>query len=280
MRVLFAGDWHGDEAWAAEVIGRAAAAGCGTVVQVGDFGFGFFWLGDDPDEPGDWAPRCPFARAVSSLATGAGVRVVFIDGNHDNHVLLGRLVELRPERSPEGFVLVEDGLWWAPRGHRWEWDGVRFGALGGAFSVDRQRRTTGLNFWPEETVSAADVARLGSAPLDLLVCHDAPVRPAGVEPLPRRLLREPDEASRGHVAAAVAATAPRLVVHGHLHHRYSSEVPVPGGTARVEGLASNLEGDDRALLALDTATLAEAFADRNHEVLDAPTAMGSGSGQP
>jgi len=254
--VLFAGDWHGDEAWAAEVIRRAAATGCETVVQAGDFGFGFFWLGDDPDEPGDWAPRCPFARAISMLATAAGVRVAFIDGNHDNHVLLGRVAELRPERSAEGFVLVEDGLWWAPRGLRWEWDGMSFGALGGAFSVDRQRRTTGLDFWPEETVSAADVARLGPAPLDVLVCHDAPVRPEGAEPLPRRLLREPDEASRAQVAAAVAATSPRLVVHGHWHHRYTSEVPTPGGVTRIEGLASNLEADDGALLALDTATLA------------------------
>ncbi|MCB1004106.1 MAG: metallophosphoesterase, partial [Acidimicrobiales bacterium] len=93
MRVLFAGDWHGDEEWADRVIRRAVDDGCETVVQLGDFGFGFFWLGDDPAEPGDWAPRCPFARAVSALATRAGVRVVFVDGNHDNQVLLGRLAE-------------------------------------------------------------------------------------------------------------------------------------------------------------------------------------------
>ncbi len=256
MRVLFAGDWHGDEEWAAKVIDRAAAEGCGTVVQLGDFGFGFFRLGDDPGEPGDWAPRCPFARAVSALATRAGVRVVFVDGNHDNAVLLGRLAELRPGRSEEGFVLVEDRLWWAPRGHRWEWDGVRFGALGGAFSVDRHRRTRGLDFWVEETTSAADVARLGPGRLDVLVCHDAPVRPEGFEPLPRQSPRQIDEASRAQVAAAVTATSPRLVVHGHWHHRYSAEFATPAGLARVEGLASNLEGDARSLLLLDTNALA------------------------
>lgn len=256
MRVLFAGDWHGDEEWADRVIRRAVDDGCETVVQLGDFGFGFFWLGDDPAEPGDWAPRCLFARAVSALATGAGVRVVFVDGNHDNAVLLGRLAELRPGRSEEGFVLVEDGLWWALRGHRWEWDGVRFGALGGAFSVDRHRRTRGLDFWVEETTSAAEAARLGRSRLDVLVCHDVPVRPPGSEPLPRQSPRQIDEASRAQLAAAVAATSPRLVVHGHWHHRYSVEIPTPAGVARVEGLASNLEGDARALLVLDTAALA------------------------
>lgn len=153
MRLLFAGDWHGDEDWAAEVIARAAATGCGWVVQVGDFGFGFFRLGDDPAEPGDWAPRCPFARHVSTLAVDAGVRVVFIDGNHDNQVLLGRLAERRGPGGEKGFVPVEDNLWWAPRGHRWTWDGARFGALGGAYSIDRRRRTKGLDYWKEETTT-------------------------------------------------------------------------------------------------------------------------------
>ena len=112
MKLLFAGDWHGDEDWAGEVIARAAETGCGWVVQVGDFGFGFFRLGDDPAEPGDWAPRCPFACHVSTLAADAGVRVVFIDGNHDNQVLLGRLAALRGADGEEGFVPVEDNLWW------------------------------------------------------------------------------------------------------------------------------------------------------------------------
>ncbi|HMQ27453.1 MAG TPA: hypothetical protein PKA98_15795, partial [Acidimicrobiales bacterium] len=73
---------------------------------------------------------------------------------------------------------------------------------------------------------------------------------------PRLSPRQIDEASRAQVAAAVAATSPRLVVHGHWHHRYSVELTTPAGTARVEGLASNLEGDATALLLLDTAALA------------------------
>ena len=73
MKLLFAGDWHGDEGWAEEVLVTAATRGVDWVVQVGDFGFGFFRLGDDPNEPGDWAPRCPFARHVSALAVEAGV---------------------------------------------------------------------------------------------------------------------------------------------------------------------------------------------------------------
>jgi len=247
VKLLFAGDWHGDEDWAAEVITTAAVQGVDWVVQVGDFGFGFYRLGDDPAEPGDWAPRCPFARDVSALAADAGVPVVFIDGNHDNQVLLARLAETRG-RAAEGFVPVEDHLYWAPRGHRWEWDGVRLGALGGGYSVDRRWRTKRLDFWSEEVTTPSDVARLGRDPLDVLVAHDGPVIPASFKPLPNPTHRKADEASRAQVAAAVTATRPRLVVHGHWHHRYTAERS--DGT-RVEGLASNLEHDERSFLLID-----------------------------
>lgn len=90
------------------------------MVQVGDVGFGFFRLGDDPAVPGDWAPRCPFARGVSALAAESGVPAVFIDGNRDNLVLLARLAERRGATGPSGLVPVEDHKFWAPRGHRWE----------------------------------------------------------------------------------------------------------------------------------------------------------------
>lgn len=263
MKLLFAGDWHGDEDWASEAIGRAADTGAAWVVQLGDFGFGFYRLGDDPAQPGDWAPRCPFARRVSALAVELGVQVVFIDGNHDNPVLLARLAHSRDPAGAEAFVPVEDGLFWAPRGHRWEWDGIRFGALGGAYSIDRRMRTTGLDFWPEEVTAPADVARLGHDPLDVLVCHDGPTIPEGFRPLPGASPRKVDQASRDQVATAVERTRPRLVVHGHWHLRYTAERPdggragAAGGSGRaapatrVEGLASNLEHDDRALLALD-----------------------------
>lgn len=250
VKLLFAGDWHGDEDWAGEVLTTAPTHGVDWVVQLGDFGFGFYRLGDDPNEPGDWAPRCPFARHVSALAVEAGVPVVFIDGNHDNHVLLGRLAETRGPAGAEGFVPVEDHLYWAPRGLRWEWDGLRFGALGGGYSVDRRWRTKGLDFWSEEVTTAGDVRRLGRDPLDVLVAHDGPVIPESFEPLPNPSQRKADEASRAQVAAAVAATRPRMVVHGHWHHRYSIERN--GG--RVEGVASNLEGDERSFFILDLVT--------------------------
>jgi hypothetical protein len=48
---------------------------------------------------------------------------------------------------PDGFVEVTDRILWAPRGHRWTWQGVRFLALGGAFSIDRQYRKLDSGRW-------------------------------------------------------------------------------------------------------------------------------------
>ena len=232
VKLLFAGDWHGDEDWAAEVLDHAAKEGVAWVVQVGDFGFGFYRLGDDPTEPGDWAPRCPFARHVSRLAAEAGVPVVFIDGNHDNHVLLARLAEHRDPVGAEGFVPVEDHLYWAPRGHRWEWDGVRFGALGGGYSADRRWRTKGLDFWTEEVTTASDVTRLGPGPLDVLVTHDGPMTPrqlqATTEPRPPQgRPGQPSPARCGRSRDPPPARGPRPLAPP-LHRRAQRQDPSRG----------------------------------------------------
>lgn len=69
--------------------------------------------------------------------------------------------------SPEGFLSLSDRVQWIPRGCRWVWNGVRFGAVGGAFSVDWRRRTPGDSWWPDhENVSDTDIERLGSDALD------------------------------------------------------------------------------------------------------------------
>lgn len=156
--------------------------------------------------------------------------------------------------AADGFVDLTDRCVYLPRGHRWTWNGVRFGALGGAFSIDWRERRVGTSWWPEEVTTAKDVEKLGSGPLDVLVTHDAP------EGVPLSGLRLPVEdqvrtdAVRSLVADAVKATSPALVLHGHWHRRHSFELSWPigidgrleWGHAQVEGLASNVEYDARA----------------------------------
>jgi len=206
--------------------------GIQVVVQLGDFGI---WA--EP-ETRNYLNRLEVMAARSNLVVYA------LAGNHENLDLLRRW-ELVPDL--DGFVSLRPHVRWIPRGHRWQWGGVRFGALGGAFSLDWRGRLPGVTWWPgAEEVQPEDVERLSAAPLDVLLTHDAPL---GAEPQPPFATIHPLEdehrawVSRRLLLDAIEATRPTLVLHGHWHHRNSQVIELPDCAVRVEGLASNLEGD-------------------------------------
>lgn len=218
-RVLLAGDWHANAGWAAECVRVAADAGCPVVLQLGDFGL---WPGREQS----------YLDGIDEVAAAAGVQVWWIDGNHEDHDSLDRW---RTRAGGDGLVAMRDNVVWASRGARWTWSGVRFGALGGAVSIDRFLRREGVNWWPQEMLTEADVERLGMEPLDVLATHAAPAAvnfPSRPLPLPEAILSD-GRRVRSLLDEAVARTRPRLVVHGHYHVRYSTDRP----GYRVEGLA-------------------------------------------
>lgn len=130
--------------------------------------------------------------------------------------------------------------------------------MGGAFSVDWRRRVPGQTWWPNEVLTDADVERLGDEPLDVVVCHDSP---AEMPMRSRWILRPDDQAScdvsRRLLQEAIDVTLPRLVVHGHWHHRHSralhyinqtrSEADPTGAVhwsdMQVEGLGADISED-------------------------------------
>ena len=235
MRILTAGDWHGNREWAAQCFAVAAEHACQAVLQLGDFGL---W----PGREDAWLDH------VDYLADRAGVDFVWIDGNHENHA---SLADWREEADAEGLVRMRGRVRWASRGARWEWGGVRFGALGGAVSIDRFLRRSGVNWWPEEVTTQADVDRLGDGPLDVLVTHAAPTtigRPFRRLPIPPAILADAARV-RDLLDQAVTRTSPRLVLHGHYHMRLSWSSETDGRT--VEGLAHDKSSRAEALAIID-----------------------------
>ncbi len=243
-RLLLAGDVHGNERWIGSLCKLARRYGCDAILQLGDFGY---WP--------HTAEGLRFLDHVDWHAERNGIDCIYwIDGNHENHDALAGL-----KSDGSGMVPIGDRCRYIPRGHRWEWSGVRFGALGGAFSVDRRQRTKHESWWPGEVLTDRDVERLGDAPLDVLVAHDAP------EGTPLRGLELPpvdavvvDEV-RARILSAIEATVPNLVVHGHWHHRCSHELTWPVNAAGqlewratvVQGLAADVQGDRRAWAILE-----------------------------
>lgn len=239
-RILLAGDTHANAGWIGHLCRVARAHDCGLIVQVGDFGY----------FPTHRTGRA-FLNATQRAGTQHGVHVAFIDGNHDDHT---ELAMLRGGSSAP--VDVSSHITYLPRGTRLDIGGRMFGFLGGAFSVDWRSRTPGRSWWPEETIDVADVDRLGRAPLDVLVTHDAP---AGLDLPSSWRLPLVDEArclaQRELIRRALDATAPSLAVHGHWHHRHTTRL----ATMQVVGLACDGNDDTWAVLDLADLTL------RTHE---------------
>ena len=255
MRVLVAGDLHGNTGFAVTLLERAASEGANVLLQVGDFGY---W----EHEPSG----VKFIDDVQKAAARTKVRVVFVDGNHDNVGLLRRRYTTC---DADGFVVVRDDVLYAPRGLRWTWEGVRFLALGGAYSVDKPERLSleqaahvkalrkegyrqsagrptrpvpshAETLWfPDEELTDAEVRAVLADPsgVDVLVTHDKPR--ASAPGWNRKDLPEcwPNQ---DRVQRVLSATRPRMLLHGHLHHRYTDWVRVSGDSwCRVEGLGGD-----------------------------------------
>lgn len=220
-RVAFAGDWHANVNHAVSAIQYAKDHGADVIVHVGDFGYRF-------------EPR--FVRAVIGELFLLNIPLLFVEGNHDDpSAFSGPL-------APNGLREIGQNLWHIPRGFRWTWGGMRFLGCGGAHSVDRQWRVPGLSWWPEETITEADVRRcVDGGPTDWLIAHDCPtgvVIPGiddrtGPAPFPEVEIQASHE-HRRMLRRIVDAVQPTTIVHGHYHVAHTDEDNETG--ARVLGL--------------------------------------------
>jgi len=106
-------------------------------------------------------------------------------------------------------------------------------------SIDRAHRTDGATWWATETITDNDVEtlvdRAGASGVDVLLTHDAPALPPSISPLGDPVIDADCAPSVGEIARATELLAPRLLLHGHYHVRYSGQ----HGMARVEGLAAD-----------------------------------------
>lgn len=206
--VLLVGDIHGTASHISDAVKSARAHGfpIHVILQVGDFGV---WPGGDHH-----------LKNVATLAENSGYPVYFIRGNHEDYTQLNAW-EAELDDTFEEFYEVRPNVFYVPSGTRWEWSGRRFGALGGAFSVDSPYRAPGVSWWPvDEEVQVKDLRRLGAEHLDVLVGHDT-----GRKGTPNHhwKLDLPDhiemqsEVSQVLTQVAIDRTQPKFFVHGHWH---------------------------------------------------------------
>lgn len=209
MKILFAGDWHASPTAGIVAAQVAQTEGMDVIFHVGDF----LYTG---------AAGQRFLDAVSVALAEAGTRLVFVRGNHDDTNLLRQAqqqAEAAGTLTPEGFVPIRSNIFYAPDALRWEWEGVRFGALGGAASVDREHRVEGESWWADECTSDEAVDQISAGgELDVLVMHDVPssVFVMGAHGVAKRGL-EDSMRNQQRLQRALEATTPSWAFSGHFH---------------------------------------------------------------
>jgi predicted phosphodiesterase len=269
VRVLVLGDTHGDVRWCVEVTRLAGELGVERILQVGDFGY---WPGIMVELVGGFRRSladCLLYDIASACETSGVAEWIVIDGNHDDHGALQAVVRRQPD--DQGMFRLGRHVRYSPRGNSFTLAGVSFGTLGGAASIDALLEEWGVDFdkdpylrgydwFPDlEQPSTRDVERLPES-LDVLLTHEAPIeidlRHLNGFPnlcIPPEI-QEISNGPRSLVSAALHATKPRLLIHGHWHGRNVVRLDRPHISCQVVGLASNSRRrgrDDRSFLILD-----------------------------
>jgi len=220
-RIGVLGDLHGDLEHLVVVSRAMEARGIRVLLQLGDFGF--IWPGTN------WGHTLD--RIENRLRKAAQV-LYFIDGNHEDFTTLNTF-----PISADGLRHVRPSIIHIPRGWRTNLaHGRSFAAMGGANSIDRALREEGVSWWPEESITEADLERLGTEPVDILVGHDAP---APWPKLDDRLSQSPSwwseenqryaDNGRQMLTRAFTAVQPKLFFGGHFHLYLADSVTFPAG---------------------------------------------------
>ena len=220
IRIGLAGDWHHDLTWAVKAINLFADAGIDEIYHVGDFGF-------FADESGS-----DFLRATDNILHFHDMKIYVTPGNHEDYDLLA------------GIPLSEDGLQWVtrriavmPRGYRWAVDGREFVSLGGAASITYLSQYEGIDWWPAERITEADLHEVSwGGEADFMITHEAPlgIRQLDIIKAESASDWEPVELryaylSQKMMSVAVDIVRPKMLFHGHYHHGYQEDVLFIGG---------------------------------------------------
>jgi len=88
--------------------------------------------------------------------------ILWCDGNHEDHW------SLKNRKSNE----IEEGIIYMPRGSIYTLpDGRNIMFMGGAFSIDKEYRRIGIDWFPEETITQKDLMGLPDVKVDVLISH-------------------------------------------------------------------------------------------------------------
>ncbi|MFM9921316.1 metallophosphoesterase [Lacisediminihabitans sp. H27-G8] len=208
-RIGLVGDVHANLNVTRNAIKALGERGIAEIHFLGDFGF--VWSGGPKEDR--------VLRMIDDVLEKVGAVALVTGGNHENY---DRLLAIEPDA--EGLRWLSARVALLPRGWRASTpSGTSIASIGGANSIDRGRRKSGVSWWPQEQITESDLAALGTEHADILLAHDSPPTVSLNDRLRRNaaMWSQADlayaNAGQGMFLRAFLATTPRLAVGGHYH---------------------------------------------------------------
>lgn len=161
MRIMFAGDIHGNMGHLNWLYKHAKKNEVDTIIACGDFGY---WVHIP------WGQK--FLDKCAMLAEKNDIPLMWVDGNHENHDILDALREQHGDSNP--IPTPNEWVKWIPRGCRFDINGYTFMGYGGAYSVDWEQRTLGYSYWRQELINPYHLDNVSDDKVDVLITHEAP----------------------------------------------------------------------------------------------------------
>lgn len=158
MAVFVTGDCHADFRKIYHFAEKMELKEGDAIIVLGDMGL--FWRDDRQDAD----------AFIRNFEGNWKFNLYFVDGNHENFHQLNSLPE-----DAEGMGYISEHIRHLKRGRRYNINGKDILAIGGADSVDRDWRTPGLSWWPEETITQADIDRVEPGHYDYVLSHTCPL---------------------------------------------------------------------------------------------------------
>jgi len=151
MKVLIVGDVHNEFNVLNTIINKKKPE---LILACGDFGY---WPAFD--NTGGILP-------LSNIKLQTAKEIRWCDGNHEDHWAL------RDRKTDE----LEPGVIYQPRGSTYTLpDGRVVLFMGGGLSIDKNLRTVGVDWFPEETITQKDLDNLPNVKVDIFITHTCPV---------------------------------------------------------------------------------------------------------
>ena len=165
MKIYVTGDTHGNQnKWLKEIDSTLKKGD--ILIVCGDFGVGFW--------DGRFFPEEMFYDYLSEKE----YNVLFVDGNHED---FDKLNSYKVEMWCGGKVhKIRDNIIHLMRGEVFNIDGNTIFVMGGGYSLDKERRTEGYDWWPQEmpTEEEYDNALTNLSKVDnkvdYIITHTAP----------------------------------------------------------------------------------------------------------